>query len=609
MVDRNDYLAGAQRLKLTNNTARFRDALTSNDPNDPIDLVRFKVSSTSNVQVTLDKIARNANVDLHLFNFRRDRRQVLQEIGRVPFEDVPGRQLRSNLSLIDKSTRSGNRDESIETTLEAGEYYLRIGLRGNGRTRYRLNLSTTPILPLLPTIVPPGSGDPGSGGSGTGDPGSDPGGGSGGGSGSDPGGDPGGGSDLLPTGWFRQRGGGDNDYAYNTAVDSEDRVFIVGLTEGNLPDSSSNGGTDAIIVAYNSSGDRLWERQLGTANEDLFADVAVDGDGFIYAAGASNVTAPSLSPPSTGSGEAYLVKFDSEGNPIGDPKTFSAGNITAAAAVAVAPSSNNVYMAGATVTLSPEIGSFVALYDSDGNELAVGSALASVTDSGGITSIAVDAAGNVYVAGITGAEINASALRANPDANLANLSDFLTGENAFVAKYDANGSELWFETLETDVQESYARRLAVDSAGNVYVVGETDGVLASGSLPANANAGGVDAFLAKFDTNGNFQWTTQFGTSQDDQGQGITVDAANTVWIAGETFRTIGGTDSQAFIASYNGDGTLLSQQELGTEQDDEAWGITVDGAGNVVVTGQTLGSLDGTNAGGFDTWVGQIVA
>lgn len=746
MVDRDNYLAGANRLKFKNGIARLRGAMTEDDFSD---LMRFKVSSSSNVQVDLSKIARGANVDLQLFNFKNSRRQVLQDIGRSPISELSKRDLGRNLSLIAKSTNRGNSDESISTLLEPGDYYLRIFWR-EGRTRYQLDLSASPLLTNNPGSLPPAS-NPGSdlgsdaggtsgdnssppvgdssgtgtdsGGTGTdsGGTGTDGGGaGTGGdGTGTDGGGtgtDGGDNTPVLPTAlndlvtvnedstininvlanddfggdgpgaiaialssnpsngnatvnlngtptdptddtidyspspnyngadsftytitdstgdtatatvnitvtpvdeppvsasWMRQLGSSGNDYAYAVATDSQNRVYIVGSTSGSLPGNSTDGGSDAFIAQYDSAGNRQWVKQLGTSNDDLFTDVAVDANGNIYAVGAGNVTPPALSPFSTGSGNAYLVKYNNSGQRLW-LKNEDNGDITSAAGVAV-DASGNVYMAGASVTInaglppSVSVKSFVSLYDSAGNAQSLTGDLANVTNSGGISSIAVDASGNIYVAGITDATVNLSSLIANPNPSAADLSDFLTGENAFVASYTSAGTQRWFTKLENTTQESYARRLALDASGNVYVAGETNGVMGSGSLPANSNAGGIDSFLARLNgTNGTVNWIAQFGTTGDDQGQGVAVDGSGNAWITGEVIRT-GGSDTHAFYAQYNSNGTSLSLTEIGTTADDEAYGITVNSNGDVVLTGQTLGVLDDSNAGAYDVWVSQV--
>ena len=85
----------------------------------------------------------------------------------------------------------------------------------------------------------------------------------------------------------------------------------------------------------------------------------------------------------------------------------------------------------------------------------------------------------------------------------------------------------------------------------MYITGYT-----YGSLDTNAtNAGEVDAFLAKYDSSGNKQWTRQLGTNTSDYANGVAIDSNNNVYISGypsgslDTNATAGGVD--AFLVKY----------------------------------------------------------
>ncbi|MDW8310960.1 MAG: SBBP repeat-containing protein, partial [Verrucomicrobiales bacterium] len=113
---------------------------------------------------------------------------------------------------------------------------------------------------------------------------------------------------------------------------------------------------------------------------------------------------------------------------------------------------------------------------------------------------AVDSSGNGIIAGAT--------------------QGSLSGGNAgrydlFVAKYDPAGNRLWLRQRGTD-ERDFAYGVAADAAGNIYVTGYT-----GGGLDGNSNIGQWDIFLTKFDAAGNWQWTRQVGTSQDDEGRAV----------------------------------------------------------------------------------------
>lgn len=92
-----------------------------------------------------------------------------------------------------------------------------------------------------------------------------------------------------------------------------------------------------------------------------------------------------------------------------------------------------------------------------------------------------------------------------------------------------------FGTSSTD----FARSIAVDASGNVYVAGHT-----SGALPGQTSSGGRDAFVRKYHGPENELWTKQFGTSSMDFARGVAVDTSGNVYVAGYTFGTLPGHSS-----------------------------------------------------------------
>src|SRR5690606_29468006 len=104
--------------------------------------------------------------------------------------------------------------------------------------------------------------------------------------------------------------------------------------------------------------------------------------------------------------------------------------------------------------------------------------------------VAIDGSGNVFIVGYTQGDLAAS--------NTA-------GDAAFIRKYDPNGTEVWTKQVGTSTG-TRAFAVAADGSGNSYVAGFTAGVL------DGSNAGAVDAFVSKYDTDGEVTWTRQWGT-------------------------------------------------------------------------------------------------
>jgi hypothetical protein len=268
------------------------------------------------------------------------------------------------------------------------------------------------------------------------------------------------------------------------------------------------------------------------------------------------------------------------------------------------------------------VGFEVAAYDS-GRPLVVDPALAYSTYLGGNSldfgqGIAVDAAGNAYVAGITYSSDF-------PTTTGAFQPTVIGHPHAFVTKLDRTGSGLIYSTYLGGTRFDLGQGIAVDAAGNAYVTGYTD----STDFPTTAGAfqtthGGItdnwDVFLTKLNPTGSaLVYSTYLGGSDNDQGNGIAVDAAGNAYVTGWTnsldfkttlgafqpifgglpaiglsvtpIREIGGPD--AFVTKFNPTGSaLVYSTYLGGIKTDVGYGIAVDAAGNAYVTGQTGSAL-----------------
>ena len=175
------------------------------------------------------------------------------------------------------------------------------------------------------------------------------------------------------------------------------------------------------------------------------------------------------------------------------------------------------------------------------------------------------------------------------------------GLDVFLRKYDASGAEVWTLQFGSDTEDQ-ATDIACDLLGNVYVVGWTVGVLGASS------AGSFDAFIAKFDGDGTELWRSQFGTASVDQAASVAVDWRGNVYVAGHTDGLLGfpgGGGFDAFVRKYDRFGTPQWTRQFGTQSMDVARGVDADGDGNVYVVGDTEGAFPGfRSAGNLDVFV-----
>jgi Beta-propeller repeat len=532
-------------------------------------LFRIKLGDRSSLETTLGALRRGTNFDIELYALKKPRRSVLKSIGDTIFSQLTRREIRQNLKLLGKSTRPGTQEEALTQIVEPGEYVLRVFQR-RGQGRYRAEFRTQPTS-LQP--IPSGS--------------------------------------AFTFNWLKQIGSSKNDYAYGVTV-RNDEISIAGTTETGLAGLPTAGLNEAFIARYNQNGDRQLTIQSSTTAADTIFDIITDSAGNYYVAGARVKFTGSLPSESDG----FVAKFSADGTKLWDKKIDS-DNISVpligsrdrfdvASSIGL-DANGNVFVAGFlkafpnVLGVSSDSTAFVSKFNNTNGDLITsfgsgGTAEFGASGSSAAADLAVDSSGNLYISGITGATLTAS----DPNAPF-------TGGDAFVTKVNGtSGDALWNQTLaSTGDAQDYGRSIAV-SNGSVYVAGQTNG-----ALPGQTNAGGTDGFVAKLGaTGGALQWVNQFGTSTLDEAQAIAVDAAGHLYVTGETNAALfGGTyygGSDAFIAKYDAAGARLASTQLGTAQNDEAYNITVDAAGNIFVVGQTLGSLAGANSsqGGYDAWV-----
>lgn len=262
---------------------------------------------------------------------------------------------------------------------------------------------------------------------------------------------------------------------------------------------------------------------------------------------------------------------------------------------------------------------------------ATGSGLVYSTYLGGrdfdqANAIAVDAAGNAYVAGAT----SSTDFPITPGAPQSTNTGT---ENAFVAKLNAAGSELIYSTYLGGNGQDYANGIAVDLAGQAYVAGaasSTNFPTTTGALQT-AKAGSQNAFVAKLNAAGSdLVYSTYLGGSNYDSAAAIAVDVTGQAYVAGETgsvnFPTTSGAlqtsdpsnpssgaINHGFVAKLNAAGSgLVYSTYLGGNGVDQANGIAADSLGHAYVVGDTSstnfpttpGALQTSNKGGGDAFV-----
>jgi hypothetical protein len=191
-----------------------------------------------------------------------------------------------------------------------------------------------------------------------------------------------------------------------------------------------------------------------------------------------------------------------------------------------------------------------------------------------------------------------------------------------VGAYDPNEElvidpALIFSTYLGGSRNDASRGVAVDASGNVYVTGQTNSLdfpVTAGSFQTAFGGGTTavvagDVFVAKYNSSGKLVYATYIGGRRDDIGMAIAVDSSGSAYVTGYTnsgdFPTtpsaiqtaFGGylgasfiiTQGDAFLTKLSPDGTsLVYSTYLGGNNDDAAFGIALDRAGNAYIAGTT---------------------
>jgi hypothetical protein len=255
----------------------------------------------------------------------------------------------------------------------------------------------------------------------------------------------------------------------------------------------------------------------------------------------------------------------------------------------------------------------VAKYDSGGKLAWATSAGSAGIDGAG--ALAVDGSGNAYVAGYF-----SGSMRVQTTAGVTTLTARGVAD-IFVVKLSASGKFLWAVGAGGDhpLYSDYANDLALDAAGNLFVVGEFNGSGRFGTLGLS-NRGGSDLFVARLATNsGAFTRALGAGGADNDRARGIAVDRASGAayvtgsFKAGVRFGTLTATargQQDLYVAGISPAGSFKWLVTGGGSAEEGGTGVALDSGGNPYVASRfnsvlvTIGSLTFARKGKFDILV-----
>jgi hypothetical protein len=402
-----------------------------------------------------------------------------------------------------------------------------------------------------------------------------------------------------------------------TATDAAGNVYLTGsyssdfLPAGSSVKLTSTGGTDIFVAKYSRSGAFQWAVGMGGASADEGRAIAVDSAGHVDVAGGfqgtANFGAQTLT--ATGSGwNPFVAQLDAgSGTVLSATNPFAAGG-DEATAVAV-DSAGNAYVAGNPPPPQSSTPPFAAKVDPNGH-LLWQDQITTVSDGWPSSGVAVSG-GNVYFSGAFGH----SATFATGSGSITVTAGKEGGFAGYVLKLTDDNQFVWAHVFQPVAVKKgnqpdgwiIGNHIAADSNGNVYAYGvvayglvnfagstSTAGPFVLGGN-ATGNYGNQSAYVVKLSPTGGVLWAEQFGLTTNG-GNGvlnatsITVDGAGNVYLTGESggatsFFGTNLTSSDVFVVKLDTNGVFQWVTSAGGTGSDAGNGIAVDSFGDIYVT------------------------
>ncbi|MCY7344892.1 MAG: carboxypeptidase-like regulatory domain-containing protein, partial [Pyrinomonadaceae bacterium] len=357
--------------------------------------------------------------------------------------------------------------------------------------------------------------------------------------------------------------------------DTSGNPYVAGFVSGtNFLGSSfiNNGESEIVLARLNPlTGEIIWKQIIGGTKDDNGLDLKIDGSNNLYLVG--NFGSPSITFPTT-----PATTFTNPDNPAG--------------------------------TLEDSTNTFIAKFNSSGSNLWVENL--NNTETLGGSQIAVNGAGEIF---LTGYYFDSATFPTVPETTLFETEGSGEGEaslGGYVTKLDMNGDFIWAKGFG-----GVGEAIALDGAGRVHVVGTFwDGGTFGGGTPnveTLASFGGEDLFVARYDSNGNFDWAKPIaasgfegliaiGNPSDPNGKtennynplGIGYNPSRqTMFVSGDFQGAIAldcltlttpGNSLQSYLAELSGDTEAVSCRIWnGLDADDNNWDSTDNWNGGIV--------------------------
>jgi CHU_C Type IX secretion signal domain/Beta-propeller repeat len=368
--------------------------------------------------------------------------------------------------------------------------------------------------------------------------------------------------------WATYFGGPDAEFAQAVAVDSSGMIYVTGATRSASGIASAGAHQiayaadfDGFLLKLDPNGQRLWSTYYGGSGFEFSNHVAIkdnlvaitgwtESTNGMAAAGAHDVALNGLA-------DAFVAVFNPAGTRLWGTY-FGADDVERGLQVAFAPNSN-VIVSGwsSSPTGVATTGAYQTTYGGSTADVF----LSRFSQTGSlIWATYLGGAGEEYADALTVAPDGTiyTGGQATSVSGIATTGTFQTTQSGdidgFVARFDASGQRIWgtyFGGAGTDA----AYGLTYDAQGFVYACGFTNSAtgIATTGTHQPATGGDYDAFIIKFDANGQREWGTYFGGTNEERAYHVGVDQDRNIYTAGLTQSASGVATAGAAQAVYAG--------------------------------------------------------
>jgi len=444
--------------------------------------------------------------------------------------------------------------------------------------------------------------------------------------------------------WAVGATGSGGDYAKTSCIDASGNVIMTGQFSSNplqmgTVTLNNAGGSDGVITKLSPTGTVIWSQKIGGTGNESITGVTTDAAGNIYVTGYFSTAFLSIPPvtipnfTNNATYDVFVACFNSAGI-IQWGKAFGGALNEYSGGCVFSNSLSCLYVTGSynsttftagtnTITNSNITGAntdlFLARLTNTGSVTWFKNAGSSTSDDRAY-EVAIDASSDPYFCGLIAPTSGTTVIGVTTLTTLG-------GQDILLAKYNSAGTPQWAKNFGSTLNASadFVGGISIDPSNNILINGYHNGAALIAGTFTLANSGGYDAFAAKTNSLGVFQWATKIGASLDEYGYDITNDASGNAYVAGAfsgTTVAVGsvnltnsnpGANTEIYVLKLNSAGVGVWGRTATGTSDETALGIVSDAAGFVYVSGNTFtsptafGSTTLTSSGSADLYISKI--